>query len=124
MTKIAGVDLREEEQLMGLGDENNEESQYSKEAEPVFLNINPLKKKVLATASSAGVKSIPEDVHTLMSLAVQDHLRTILEYLTKVLYIYFSFFLLFSFFFLFIFRPFIINKLSLSFFSSSFLPLF
>eukprot|EP00026_Physarum_polycephalum_P003680 Phypoly_transcript_03693.p1 GENE.Phypoly_transcript_03693~~Phypoly_transcript_03693.p1 ORF type:complete len:746 (-),score=175.11 Phypoly_transcript_03693:42-2279(-) len=84
VTKIAGVDIRAEEEH-SLSDLPEDQNQHGvKEVEPVLLNVNPLKKKIGGIAVQQGMKSIHEGVYEYINIAVSEHLRTILASLVRV----------------------------------------
>ncbi|KAF2073975.1 hypothetical protein CYY_004720 [Polysphondylium violaceum] len=83
VTKIANIDMKNESDAF-LPDSNEDEEMYAAETEPLFLNSYQLRKKINNILQKYGIKSNEENVLEVMSLATQDYLRTVLEYLIKV----------------------------------------
>ncbi|KYQ93131.1 hypothetical protein DLAC_05760 [Tieghemostelium lacteum] len=83
VTKIAMIDMKNETDHF-LPDFGEEDENYTPEAEPLFLNSLPLRKKLCSVANRNGIKIQEENsLAEFLSLACQDYLRNVLEFLVK-----------------------------------------
>ncbi|EGG20135.1 hypothetical protein DFA_07255 [Cavenderia fasciculata] len=84
VTRIANIDIRNESDHF-LPDANGKEDDehYQAEVEPLFLNSAPLKKKIANIITKKGIKSIDENIYEYVSLAAQDYVKTVIEFLIK-----------------------------------------
>lgn len=80
VTKIAGVDLKQET-VLGTHEDDNDNTPVTIVPEPTFLHIDFLKTAVHKIARDQRVSKVDEDIYSFLSLAVQERMRGIIEQL-------------------------------------------
>eukprot|EP01118_Nematostelium_gracile_P016666 TRINITY_DN695_c0_g1_i1.p1 TRINITY_DN695_c0_g1~~TRINITY_DN695_c0_g1_i1.p1 ORF type:complete len:555 (+),score=118.31 TRINITY_DN695_c0_g1_i1:73-1665(+) len=81
VTVLAGIDIKKETENI-LGEEPPNTDKYNEPQEANLISSSSLKRKVMETTKSYNFQSVHDDVLSLISLAVQEHLRSVITQLS------------------------------------------